>query len=111
MKRIYRLPIMGKVTSDKPLTGDAKNPLSPIPLEELLDIESLPADESSIGCVCLEYNVDEDWVNVEVEASEIAHERLLNLMPQLKAISKEKGWKLDKTELEKTRRARVLDKR
>lgn len=108
MKRIYRIPIMGEVTNDKPLTGAKVNPLCPIPLEELPDYDSIADEDRGISCVSLDYNVDEGWCEVELDASEAVHNWLLNLMPQLRDIAKQKSWKLDKTELIKTREARLL---
>lgn len=108
MKRVYRVPIMGGVKNDKPLTGVEGNPLCPIPLEELPGYDSLADEDQGIGCVSLDYDVDEEWCEIEVEASETFHNWLLNLIPQLRDIAKQKGWKLDKTELAKTREAREL---
>ena len=106
--RIYKLPIQGKVLNDKPLTGDENSPLCPIPLEELPGYDNLAGGDRGIGCVSLDYDVDEEWCEVEIEASETFHNWLLNLIPQLRDIAEQKGWILDKTELMKTREARQL---
>ncbi len=104
--RIYKLPIQGKVLNDKPLTGDENNPLSVIPLEELPEYNELDC----MGCAytVLSYDIDNEECEIELRASDAVHEWLLNLMPQLRDIAKQKGWKLDKTELIKTRKAREL---
>lgn len=103
MKRIYRIPIMGGVKDDIPLKGVEGNPLCCVPLDELRDF---PKGEG-YGYTCLSYDVDEEWVEIELEAEETVHNWLLALIPQLRDIARDKGWKLDKTELEKTRLARV----
>lgn len=108
MERIYKIPIMGAVIDDRPLKGMGGNPLCAIPLDELPGYNMLTIDDSSFSYVAVEYNVDEEWVEIELEASDGVHNWLLGLVPQLKSIAKSKGWTLDKTELEKTRKAREL---
>lgn len=110
MKRIYRVPLIGGVKNDNPLTGVADNPLCPIPIEELPGFDNLSLEDRGFTTVSLLHDVDGGWCDLEVEASDAFHEWLLNLMSELKAMSKEKGWKLDKTELEKTRLARLQGK-
>ncbi len=100
-KRLYRVPCMGKVLGDTPLKGSVNNPLCPIPLMDLAreqGIEGLRSYES------LNYNVDEGWVEIKVEATEEAHNWLAGMLPQLRGIQKEKGWKLDKTRVEKVKK-------
>lgn len=99
---------MGSVKNDQPLQGIRGNPLCPIPLDELPGYYNLPEEDQGHSSVCLRYDVDEEWCDLRVEASDAFHAWLLGLMPELKAMSKERGWKLDKTELEKTRKARQL---
>lgn len=106
LTRVYKLPIMGRVLNDKPLTGDKNKPLCAIPLNELTGYRDLIPNDNGFSCVNLNYNVDEGWCEIEVTASEAFHEWLLNLLPQLKGIMQEKKWKLDKTELVKARIAR-----
>ncbi len=103
-KRIYKLPIQGKVLSDKPLSGDGDNPLCVIPLPELPGYDGLGNREYSY--TVLSYDIDNEQCEIELQASDAFHEWLLNLLPQLKDIKQSKGWKLDKTELIKVRIAR-----
>ncbi|GAJ03147.1 unnamed protein product, partial [marine sediment metagenome] len=58
---------------------------------------------------CLDYDLENGLVEIELDADEAVHSWLLALVPQLRDIAKTKGWKLDKTELEKTRKARELE--
>lgn len=100
---------MGGVKDDKPLKGIEGNSLCIIPLDELPGFDSLEDEGGGYSVRNLDYNIDEEWCEIELEASEAVHEWLLNLIPQLRDIAKTKGWKLDKTELEKTRKARELE--
>lgn len=95
---------MGGIRDDNPLKGVEGNPLCAIPLNEL---PNFPEGES-YSYTCPNYDVEEEWVEIELEAEEVVHNWLLALMPQLRDVAKTKGWKLDKTELEKTRLARKL---
>ena len=105
LKRVYRLPIMGKVLNDMPLTGDESSPLQVIPLAELPNVPTYYDEElgrevkQGFAYTCLNYNVDEEWCEVELEASQEYHDWLTNLLPQLRDIVKNRKWKLDKTEL------------
>ena len=103
--RIYKLPIQGKVLNDKPLTGDENNPLTVIPLEELPKYNEV-VDCRGCTFTVLSYDIDNEECEIELRASKTVHEWLLNLLPQLESIKQSKGWKLDKTELMKTRQAR-----
>lgn len=100
--RIYRLPIQGKVLSNAPLTGDENQPLCVIPIVELPGYNP----EYCFNYVCNEYNVDEEWCEVEIEATAEFHNWLTSILPQLNTIKEQKGWKLDKLELEKVRLVR-----
>ena len=102
-KREYRVPIMGKALNDQPLTGAADNPICTIPFNEL---PGWDLDRMAYAYTCLEYNVDEGWCDIEVTADETTHDWLLSLLPQMPEIQRNKGWRLDKTELEKLRVAR-----
>ncbi|MBA7622378.1 hypothetical protein ES703_29755 [subsurface metagenome] len=106
MKRVYRIPIMGGVVNDKPLKGVESNPLCAIPLDKLPECDALANEDRGFSYVVLLYNLDEEEVEVELDATDAFHDWLLNLIPQLKGIAKGKGWKLDKTELVKTKLAR-----
>lgn len=116
MKRKYRLPIVGIVLNDKPLTGDATDPIRPIDLSELMpkqkvidpDGEEREVPKYGYSCISLDYNVDEEWVEVEIEADKGFHGWLLGLIPSIKDIANSKGWRLDKTKLEEVRKARSL---
>ncbi|MBA7507347.1 hypothetical protein ES706_06066 [subsurface metagenome] len=110
LTRVYKLPIRGRVLNDKPLTGDKNNPLCIIPLSELPGYEDLEPNDSGFSCVNLNYDIDEGWCEIEVTASEALHEWLLGLMPRVRNIAETKGWKVDKTELEKTKKARGDEK-
>ncbi len=107
MKQIYRLPIMGRVLDDTPsLKGDTVDPLCVIPLEKLPGYDALLPEDKECGYVCLTYNVDEGWVEIELEASENYHAWLQSLLPNMKTLVSDKGWRIDKTELKKARAAR-----
>jgi len=115
MFRKYKLPIQGKVLNDDPLTGDENNPVVVIPLNELMPkITVTTPDGSQIEVgkfgsyqyTCLEYNVDEEWAMVELEATPEFHDWLLSLLPQMKSIQNQRGWRLNKIEMEKARLAR-----
>ena len=112
MKDRYKLPIQGKVLNDKPLTGDARDPIEPINLQELPNCPTYFNEElgatvkQGYGIRCGEYDVDEEWCEVELEASEEFHGWLAGILPQLSDIKRAGGWTLDKTELEKARLAR-----
>lgn len=109
MKKFYKLPIQGTVLAKEPLTGAKDDALCVIPLNELepkveiTDPETLktrPVAEFG-GCryICWNYNIDEEWCEVELEASEEFHNWLDGMLPQLRGIQKAKGWKLDKSKL------------
>jgi len=102
-KRKYKVPIMGKVLNDQPLTGAIDDPICVIPFNEL---PGWDLDRMAYAYTCLEYNVDEGWCDIELTADEATHDWLLSLMPQIFQIRESKSWKLDKTELEKVRIAR-----
>lgn len=118
MKRRYKLPIKGTVMERKPLAGAEDDPICVIPFsdlvpkKEIIDAETkekiLTSELGGFSLVCLNYDIEEEWCEVEIEASNAFHDWLLNLIPQLKDIAKVKGWKLDKTELEKTKEVRKL---
>lgn len=98
---------------DDPLAGAEGNPVGVIPIMELPNYPRRLDEETgrlSIGepysYTCLEYDLEKEQVEVEIEASEALHEWLLSLIPQLDGIKKAKGWKLDKTELMKAKTAR-----
>ena len=112
MKRKYKLPAVGKILNDEPLTGDPNDPITVLNLQELPNYPTSFNEElqrevkEPCSMLHLNYNVDEEWCEVEVDASQKFHDWLIDLLPQLMQIKKDKGWKLDKTELEKTRLAR-----
>lgn len=100
MLRKYKLPIYGILLSKKPPKGDSDNPVQPISLNDLPN----PPEEVLKGeykDTPFKYNFNEDWCEVEVEASREVHNWLTALLPQLNDIKKAKGWKLDKSRLEK----------
>lgn len=99
IKRTYRIPIMGGVKKVHPLKGIEGNTLQLIPLDKLPGYDQLVSKD--YGYVCLEYNIDEEWCEVELEASEEFHNWLTGMLPQLRNTQKAKGWKLDKSKLEK----------
>ena len=106
MKKRYKLPISGTVVRENPLEGDKTDPICVIPLGELptfptfFELKSQEQIPESFSYTCLNYNLDEEWCEVELEASEAFHNWLAGILPQLKDIQKEKGRKLDKTRLE-----------
>ena len=115
MIRKYRLPIKGKVWDDTPLLGDENNPITVVPLSELVpkvqrfDPEGNPIQVSKFGgyrYICLDYDVDSELCEIELEASEAFHTWLAASLPTFSKMAKAKDWVLDKTELEKVRLAR-----
>jgi hypothetical protein len=98
----YKLPIMGKVLRREPLKGDSDNPICPIPIEEIPDMPS------GYTRKVLEYNIDEEWCEVEIDADEEFHEWLNRaLKPEqdeiLSAVEKyvnDNNLKLDKSSVE-----------
>lgn len=103
MIKTYKLPIMGGVKCDVPLKGVDGNPLVAIPLEELPGFGKLTG---GLTYQVLNYDIESEMCEVELEASEESHNWLAALLPQLNDIKKEKGWKLDKTNVIKIRKAR-----
>lgn len=113
MKKRYRLPIVGTVLSKEPLTGDAKDPVRPIDISELMPKnkvidpdtnEEREVPKYSYAARTLgnfDYNVDDECCEAEIDASKECHAWLGSILPQLNDIKKAKGWKLDKTKLEK----------
>ena len=103
----YKLPIQGIVLAREPLTGKGNTPICVIPFGELPDCPTQFNEETQeelkegFNYTCLNYNIDEEWCEVELEASEEFHNWLVGMLPQLRDIQKEKGWKLDKSKLEK----------
>ncbi len=104
----YKLPIQGKVLSDHPLTGADDDPICPIDISELVPTrqvfnselgEAVEVPKYSFAMVNLNYNLDEEWCEVELEASEEFHNWTAGILPQLRGIQKEKGWKLDKSKM------------
>ncbi|GAI94810.1 unnamed protein product [marine sediment metagenome] len=101
----YRLPIVGKVLDDKPLKGDKNDILRVIDLHDLPDYPTQFDEESEVtvpqgySIRCREYNIDEEWCEVELEASEEFHNWLSSILPQLNDIKEAKGWKLDKSKM------------
>lgn len=108
MKRVYKIPLMGGCKNDIPLQGVEGNPLCPIPLDGLPGFGNLSPDERGFAYTNLNYNIDEEWCEIELEADEVVHDWLLKLMPELKGIANSKGWRLDRTKLDEVRRARGL---
>lgn len=106
MIRKYKVPIQGTLKKRTPLTGDANDPVIIMPFRDLdgfptyLDTETQTQVRYLIDCTCLNYDVDEDWCEIELEADEAVHDWLANILPQLKDIQKAKGWKLDKSKME-----------
>jgi hypothetical protein len=101
---IYKLPIMGGIKDDAPLRGVDGNPLIVIPLEELPGFDKLTG---GLTYQVLNYDIESEMCDIELDADEEIHNWLIGLIPSLKQLAKDKGWKLDKTELEKTRKARA----
>ncbi|GAI07774.1 unnamed protein product [marine sediment metagenome] len=105
MKRKYKMPIRGKVLAKEPLTGENGDPICVIPFGDLPDLPtyfdkaSQQQVKESFGYTCLDYNIDEGWCEVELTASEEFHNWLAGILPQLRDIQKEKGWKLDKSKM------------
>lgn len=109
VKHIYKLPIRGTVLKGKPLEGKDDDPIDAIPLGDLPNRPTYfnkEADQQSkepFSYTCLDYNIDEEWCEVELEASEEFHNWLTSMLPKLRDIQKQKGWKLDKSKMEKAK--------
>lgn len=107
MKKFYKLPIQGTVLVKEPLTGNKSDPVCVFPLAELPNLptyfneERQREEQEPFSYICWNYNIDEEWCEVELEASEEFHNWLSGILPQLNDINKEKGWKLDKSKLVK----------
>ena len=84
----YKLPIQGKALRREPLKGDPSDPICIIDLysmagfptvfDELTNLEK----KESYSYQCLDYNIDEEWAEVELEASEQFHQWLSQLLNQ-----------------------------
>ncbi len=112
MRVRYKLPIMGTALKDEPLQGKKEDPLAVIPIQDLapkrtvIDPDTEQEHEVSkfdFSFDCLDYNIAEEWCEVEVEAEQGFHDWLAGILPQLNDIKKAKGWKLDKSKLEKVK--------
>ena len=85
----YRLPITGTVLEREPLRGLESDPISVIALSELPSFPTYydEAEQAQIPenfrYICLNYNIDEGWGEIELEASEELHKWLIQLLPQL----------------------------
>lgn len=108
MLKKYKLPIHGTVIKRDPLQGKNDDPILVIPFEELPNrpTEIIQTSEGidkevrmGFRYMCLDYNIDEEWCEVELEASEEFHSWLTNLLPQLNDFKVRKGWKLDKSRM------------
>ena len=106
MKKKYRLPLVGKVLDDEPLTGDENNPLATIDIDLLPGFDGLSSEEQAFCLVNLDYDVDGGWGEVEIGGSETLHSWLESTLGNIDHVYIDRGWSLDKTELEKTRLAR-----
>lgn len=98
-KRIYRMPIMGGVKKLHPLKGIEGNTLQIIPLDKLPGYDQLVSKNCEY--VCLEYNIDEEWCDIELNADDAFHNWLQQILPSLKGLAKVKGWLVDKSRVEK----------
>ncbi len=82
----YRFPITGTVLARETLRGDDKDPLCIIPLRDLPDFPTYYDEQRKVDSPeplryeCLDYNIDEGWAEVELEASEQLHQWLLRLL-------------------------------
>lgn len=104
MKQYYVLPLKGTVLRLVPLEGAAENPLGPPDLAELLSLVGGVSSDSTEGDIAMEsinYDIENETVEVVIEASPELHEALQRLSPRFKQIAKERGWKLDKSRLPK----------
>lgn len=98
MKRLYEIPCMGKALKGNPLKGDAENPLCSIPLAQMARAVGIKGIQ---GYHCLEYNLVDETVLIRAEVDTEAHIWIKQMLPTLKQVAKDKGWKLDKSKLEK----------
>jgi len=106
MKLKYKLPIQGTVLSTNPLKGAGNDPIIVIPLGNLPGcpteiVQTLEGVDKEVlvgfRYTCLNYDIDEEWCEVELEANEEFHNWLTDILPRLRNIQKEKSWKLDKS--------------
>ncbi len=104
MKRNYKIPIIGEVLDDKPLTGSQDNPLCSIPLTKMARDAGI---KGLTGYECLEYNVDEGWVLIRAEVDTEAHKWLIGMLLTLPQVAKDRGWRLDTKELQRVRAQRL----
>ena len=93
IKRRYKLPIKGTVLVLEPLTGANDDPICVIPLD---GIAGYLTGEFR-GYICLNYNIVEEWCEVELEASKEFHDWLQSILPQLNDIKGKKKWRLNKS--------------
>lgn len=100
MIKRYKLPIQGTVLKREPLKGADADPVSVIDLTQLSGRPRwADGREQGYAIVCLAYDIDEEWCEVELEASEEFHNWLAGILPQLRGIQKERDWKLDKSKM------------
>jgi len=108
VKARYILPICGTVLSREPLGGDPNDPLTAFPLSELPNIPTFFDEKAQAQvphgyhCSCLEYNIDEGWCEVEIEAEQVIHAWLEAQLPDIEDIQAAKGLKLDVSKLDET---------
>lgn len=96
MKRLYKIPCMGKVLKEKPLTGDPDNPLCSIPLAQMARAAGVMGIKRY---ECLEYDLEAETVLIRAEVDTEAHTWITSMLSNLKQVAKDKGWKLDKKSL------------
>lgn len=91
MKKVYRVPIMGTIVSDKPLKGKRDDPIRPIPLRDIMKEQGVTGID---GYTSIKYNTTQGWVDVEVEGTEQGHEWLQDILSDLPQIKHNHGWVL-----------------
>jgi len=75
----YTLPIRGTLLSEKPLAGGPNDPICPFPITDLPDrptyYDEQLGQDIPIGfrLESLDYNIDEGWVEIELDADQAVH--------------------------------------
>ncbi len=95
MYRNYRLPIMGTVIKDTPLQGAETDPICSIPVEEIEGYEELSEEDKAYAQVCDNYDLDNELVDVVIDALPAFHQWLEGALPSLQ---RKAEWKFTRIE-------------
>jgi len=86
-KQIHRIQIYGSVIKKEPLTGDENDmvrifPITIIPARPTNVVQSV-TQKLGYSYVCLEYNIDEGWCDIELNADNKVHTWLKSKKPDI----------------------------